>query len=209
MQERVFDIRHHKYVRGPGWLGLSVLLFMLFFAGGCGRYGSPLAPERFAPAPVEALALTAEADRVKLEWDAPLSDASNAELRSMDGYAVYRLTRESFAGPLATIDPDDYQYEKIGFVEDDHVVKRDALRKEARARGEVGRGLDVPAEEKHFMYEDTDVQSGKIYFYSVVPMNQGWVEGAEKLIARVLFKGAESSVLVLKAGEARYIRQAR
>jgi len=185
----------------------SSLMAVTLLIVGCGRVGAPLAPERLAPAAVREFKVKTSDDAVVLSWTAPDKDLRGLEIKFLDGYKVFRLTRDGVTQVLAKGDMSDYEYELVAEVKDTHVMERDSLRAAARAEGKVGRGLQVPAEQLQFEYSDKDVAPGLVYFYSVVPYNNGDVEGTEKSVARVIFKGEDSSVLIVNAGDIAFPRK--
>lgn len=160
---------------------------------GCGRYGAPVAPEMVAPEAVGDLKVVAGAGGVDLAWHAPGKDQRKKELRFIDGYTVMRKhIRERGAET-----DEDVPFEELGFIPDGHLIEQDALRKEARAQGKVGRRIKVDDEKTKFAYADRSPEKGKVYLYKVVPTNQGGVKGGVKKLAKVYFEGEGSRVAML------------
>jgi hypothetical protein len=167
---------------------------------GCGRLGPPLPPEAFSPQEVENLTATTTSSSVEFRWEAPSSDRRNKELKTIDGYQIKRVELEaSQAGGLIELTPVSEEAEpvEVGFVEDLHLRELQRLKKAARSEGRSARKIDVDPALKQFVFSDTDVTPGKRYSYSIVPVNQGGVEGRVRHRIEVHFRGELSQPVVI------------
>lgn len=188
--------------RSGTFLIASLATVVAVLVSACGRYGQPLPPESFSPAPVQSLEVVPAADGITLKWEAPNDDRRGKELKSLDGYRVYRTelsTEKTKKKAPGEDEPEATDDEPYGEVADGHIAVRDQLRRDARAQGKIGRRVDVPAESKKFEFKDTALIEGKSYAYRIVPVNQGGVEGALKKAIRVRYLGAESEVSIVDA----------
>jgi predicted small lipoprotein YifL len=157
---------------------------------GCGRFGPPLPPERLAPRAVSDLEVTADDHALNFSWGAPHLDERGKELKSIDGYFVYRkIIRQQ-----SDISDPAVPYQLISTVPDTHIITREKLRAEARAQGKPGRRIEAPAAQREFKYSDTDVKQDESYLYKIVPFNEGDVEGIVDQQTLVLFTGTTSKV---------------
>lgn len=170
----------------------AIIAFVVLVAG-CGRYKPPLPPEMFAPKAVDPFVVTARPDGVQFAWTGSDEDRRGKELKFVDGYAIQRKTIEETGDETNP----KISFDTIGFVKDTHVLKREELRKEARAEGRIGRTVEAPGEFMQFSYLDSTAQNGKTYLYQVVPQNQGGVDGVVRQVYRVIFKGTSSDITVL------------
>jgi hypothetical protein len=171
--------------------GVTLLISSLFFASGCGRYRPPLTPEELAPAAVENLVVTTSEKGVVFTWVAADKDRRGKELKSSEGYSIERKELVHRGDETDA----SVQFEKIGFVNDSHVEVREKLREEARAAGKIGRTVKAPEEQMKFTFTDTTAKIGKTYVYQIVPQNQGGTEGQVGQVTKIVFKGAQSTVV--------------
>jgi len=169
------------------------LFIFISFGTGCGKYSPPLAPEDLSPQPVTELKVVSSPDGVAFSWRAPNKDHRGKELRTLNGYRVYRKVLEKSSDLL---DP-KVEYSEIALVEDPHLAKLQQLRLDAKAQGKPTRSVKVTDAEKAFSFSDTSPQSGKRYAYQIVPINQGNEEGDPGQIILVLFRGETSEVSML------------
>src|SRR5690606_37532724 len=147
-------------------------------------------PEAFSPQGVQELQVVYHAEGVSFAWKAPSDDLQGKELKTLNGYRIYRkeiVEREDLLAELS-------EYELIETIVDTHVEERERLREEARAAGRPARRIDAPSELTKFSYMDRNVEPGEVYAYRIVPFNQRDVEGLSPNIIRVLFRGASSEV---------------
>jgi hypothetical protein len=159
---------------------------------GCGRYRAPLAPEELAPAAVENLMVTTTDDAVVFTWVASDKDRRGKELKSAEGYSIERkelVHRGDETDPAV-------EFEKLGFLQDDHVEVREKLRQEARAAGKIGRTVKAPEDKMKFTFTDPKPKIGSTYVYQLVPQNQGGTEGQVGQLVKVVFQGAKSTVVM-------------
>jgi len=168
----------------PAVMALAGLLLVMGLAG-CGKFGPPLAPEVMAPAEVRDLQVTPAHDGVTFSWRSPTSDRRGRELKALGGYHVYRRS-------LGESGPEDFTL--ITSIEDNHIAARDALRAEARKAGQPVRRIQADAALTSFRFTDTGVVPGAVYLYRVVPFNQGDIEGGQRRMVRIVFRGESSEV---------------
>lgn len=174
-----------------GILALSILV------SACGRYRPPLPPEMLAPAAVEGLVVTPSESGVAFAWTAADKDRRGKELKSAEGYSIERkeiVNRGDETNPKV-------EFTQVGFVQDKHVAIRDQLREEARAQGKIGRNVKSPPEYTKFMFTDVTAELGKTYIYQIVPQNQRGVEGQIGQLAKVIFQGPQSAVVMMASKE--------
>lgn len=167
-----------------------ILLGVILALGavGCGKAARPRAPEYFAPDAVKNLQVTGEADGVLLSWEAPENDSQGKSLRSIDGYRIYRRPLLAEEGAAFVL---------VASVQDRHLLEREALRQKLKQEGKPSRRADVSADKKRFMFKDTSVARGVSYLYSVVPYNQGDVEGRIFDLLKVTFSGKETRTVLV------------
>ena len=166
-------------------------------SSGCGRYGAPRPPEVFAPRGVEALQARADLEGVHLSWTAPDRDAKGEQLKSMNGYYVYRKAIER----PSDISDRGVEYEELAEIPDAHLAKLDALRKQARAEGKISRKVKVDQAELEFKYTDSSPRPGVTYLYRIVAFNQGSVEGLVPKLVKVVYRGDASVVSLVDAAD--------
>ena len=175
---------------------LKILIISSFIIS-CGKFAPPIPPESFAPRSVRDLTVVASIEGVQFEWDAPELDRRGKELKAMDGYEIQRKELKQKSDAL---DP-EVEFEKIGFLEDVHVLNRDEKRDLAKAEGRPSKRIGADANLKHFSYLDQGLTPGVEYLYKIVPINQEDEEGDVKQFVKVRFKGESSSVLVMNNSE--------
>jgi hypothetical protein len=164
---------------------------------GCGRYRAPLTPEELAPSAVKNLIVTTTAQAVVFNWRASEVDRRGKELKSTEGFSIERKELQRRGDET---DP-SVDFDRLGFVGDDHVEVRDRLRVEARAAGRVGRSVKTPDEELKFTFTDVTPVLGRTYIYQIVPYNQGGIDGQVGELVKVVFQGAQSTVVVSPSEE--------
>ncbi len=168
------------------------ILSALFLLTSCGKYGPPKPPEFYSADVVRELELRPMVQGLEFRWKAPENDRRGEELRSMDGYRVFRKELKRPSDLLK-----DDGYEEIGFVEDLHIRVRDERREAAEEQGLPTRKVQVEDELKRFSFLDTSPEAGKNYLYKIVPINQDGIEGATDKQFRVLFRGTSSEVQIV------------
>lgn len=160
---------------------------------GCGKYGRPEPPEAFAPAAVQSLEVSADTSGVNFKWKSPERDVKGRELRTMDGYRIYRKELQE-KGDLLN---EDVEYEILSTTPDIHVAELKRLREEAREAGQITRKVKVDEALKKFEVSDKTVSPGRMYAYRVIPFNQGDTEGRAGKIVRVLYRGDSSEIVMI------------
>lgn len=156
-----------------------VMAFVILAYVGCGRKGSPKAPEETAPSQVRFFTATPQTNGVMLSWEAPLMNAEGKELVDLEGFLVQRNMR---------VIGEDSDFETI------HELK---VLPPAQVTAEAPAPTKTPAETSQvvkYTYQDTDLQAGKVYEYVIIPYNEDDVEGVPSNLFRITFSG-ESSVV--------------
>lgn len=171
----------------------GLALGALIVLSACGKYAPPRPPEDFSPREVQALAVSASLQGVKFEWKAPEKTMRMKELKTIDGYHVYRkeIKRTSDIMDRAV------EFDLLASLPDTHLLELEKLREEARQADKPTRRVKIDDEKKKFEYTDTSVQSGKTYAYRIVPFNQGSVEGNYSELIKVLFRGDSSEIALI------------
>lgn len=169
----------------------AYILFLLL--AGCGRYLPPLPPELLAPSAVRTLEVTADLQGVNFKWDAPDRDQMGTELKTIEGYRVYRKVLEK---PSDLIN-EDIEYDLLAMIEDKHLVELDKLREEAIEQNRPSRKVKVDEALTKFAYTDNQPVGGKLYAYQIVPINQDGVEGMADKIIKVLYRGTTSEIVMI------------
>ncbi len=182
----IFHIPH-----GRRLVGFVFLVMSLCLVTGCGRYGSPIAPEEVSPSAVLDLEVLPELQGIHFKWKAPANDQRGKELKFIDGYRIYRKTLER---PSDLVD-DSVEFEEVAMVDDTHLEVLRSRREEAQAAGKPSRLISVEEDLKKFEFTDVSVQAGGMYAYQIVPVNQGGVEGALAEVIRIVFRGPSSEVI--------------
>ncbi len=170
------------------------LVLLLLVPCACGKYGPPLPPEALSPRAVKDLEVKASLEGVKFSWRAPESDLRGKDLRSMDGYRIYRHTAASSQGrsPLS-----DAAFELAASVEDRHVLELERLQNEARAAGKPVHRVKVDDALKRFEYLDKALKTGETAYYRIVPFNQADVEGESSQLVKVVFRAEASEITLI------------
>jgi hypothetical protein len=205
-------IRKSKGIK-PVWNIVAVSLAAGLL--GCGRYGAPLAPEQFSPGTVRNLVANIEPsgapmsnDKVslKLVWDAPLVDARGVELSELYGFRVLKLAIKEADLISGKAELNQADFLQVAEIKSGYTEERDALRKAARQKGEIGRGLNVDDAKLHHEFVDKQIGQGWLYLYKVMPLNQGGVEGGVSQVVRVRRSTGGTAkapeVIILSANEA-------
>ncbi len=159
----------------------------------CGKYAPPIPPELLSPRSVESLEATADVEGVMFRWRSPETDLRSEELKTMDGYRIYR---KELVKPAAVVD-EEIPFDLIGGIPDTHVLIRDNLREEARKTGKPSHRVTVDSSLTKFEFRDTQAQSGATYLYKIVPYNQGDVEGETANLVKVAFRGDASHISLM------------
>lgn len=173
-------------------LFFAVALCSLFL--GCGRYLKPLPPEAFAPQAVRDLIVHADTNGVIFDWKSPELDRRGKELKTLDGYDIYRKVIENPADVVSR----DVEPDKIASISDLSVATLTKTREEARAQGKIGRRIKADSALQSFTFTDATAEPGKEYLYTLIPINQGDVKGAPGVPIRVLFRGEASEISFVK-----------
>jgi hypothetical protein len=171
----------------------TVVLGCLCVLAGCGKYAPPRPPEDFSTGEVQSLEVVAELQGIKFRWRAPDEDQRSRELKTIDGYRIYRKE----VGRDSDIIDDSIDFELVASIEDTHLLELDKLREEAEQAGKIKRKAKVPDEKLQFEYTDLGVQAGKTYAYQIIPYNQKDVEGRYSQIVKVQFRGDSSDVFLM------------
>ena len=145
---------------------IALLVLVASLIVGCGKKGSPEAPELSAPSPIRGLNIAGDVRGVLLRWAAPATTASDDELTDLTGFAVER-------SPV--VPGERAQFELIA----DITVPA------------IGQGDTV-----NFQYHDAAVQPGRAYEYRVVPYNREGIRAKEPRVMRVVFLGESTTVEV-------------
>lgn len=162
----------------------------------CGKFGPPLAPEALSPRAVEQLQITSSLEGVKFAWKAPSSDQRGRDLRSLDGYRIYRAAAPAADGGRL---PQESDYRLLAELEDRHIedlLKRKTL---ALEQNQPQSRVKPDGALMQFEYTDRDVQRQQKYYYRIVPFNQGDVEGQVRQIIRLAFNAENSDVVLIPA----------
>jgi hypothetical protein len=187
-----------KVAEGGSRILKAGVVCALFALAGCGRYRLPLQPELLAPDGVLNLVVQPADTSVAFSWIAADVDRRGKELKSAEGFIIERkelIARGDETDPEVTFD-------KIGFLKDRHVEVRDTLRKEARAAGKIGRTVESPEQYTTFSFADSTPVKGRTYLYQIVPVNQGGTRGKVGQLAKVVFQGQQSAVVIVASKEA-------
>lgn len=177
------------YMKKITYLGL----FLMMAAGlvSCGRYLPPVPPETLAPAAVTELEVTADLQAVNFNWYASDRDQAGAELKTIEGYRIYRKDLEK---PNDMVN-EDIRYNLISTIEDIHLKELKKLKDAALEAGTPTRKVKVDENLKKFTFADSQVSPGRLYAYQIIPVNQGGVEGEANKIVKVLFRGTSSEIV--------------
>lgn len=170
---------------------------MFCILSACGKYAPPYAPEDLSPQAVRDLTVTASTAGISFAWKAPENDQLGKELRSMDGYRVYRKVLQRDADLFNR----DVEFEIVATIPDSHVIERERLREQAREEGKSTRRIKVPEELASFTWVDSSVRAGVVYAYKLTPVNQGGEKGLVEQIVRVAFRGDSSDITAIPFSE--------
>lgn len=168
------------------------VLFLLSLSA-CGREGPTRPPQDFAPRAVEQLKVSGGVDGVRFTWNSPTSDRRGKSLESLDGYQLLRA--ELSADQELRLD--DLEFNQLTFLPDQSVATLLSAREEARNKGQLTRHVKVDPALSQFSFTDQNVRPGQVYFYRILPTNQGGIEGEAKNLVRVVYRGEASEVALL------------
>lgn len=166
----------------------------LFMITACGKYAPPQPPEAFSPKGIQQLEVVANLNSLLFRWRAPDEDLRGKELKSMNGYNVYR---KELSFPSDVTD-EDVEFELITEIEDLHIEERDKLREAAEAEGKPIKRIKADGTLKQFEFLDDSLKPGHSYLYKIVPFNQGDIEGQVLEMVKVQFRGQSSTVIIVK-----------
>lgn len=158
----------------------------------CGRYGPPRPPEFFAAKKVSDISVTPAVNSITLNWRSPGQDVRGKELKSLDGYTIYR-TKQS---DIQEGKPLKEYMTKIGTVDDPNIKERERLRKEAKEKNQISHRIQISSEKRNFKFEDANLTNGETYVYMIEPFNQGDVKGRPSQLIKVLFRGEQSDISI-------------
>lgn len=158
---------------------------------------APVAPEALAPAAVKNLKIVGQADGVLISWLSPETDQRGADLKSIDGYKIYKKTAK--ASSVSSEAPATFA--QIANIQDQHIVELNKQAAELRAQGKPGRRAKIDAALKTFSYLDKQVQLGSTYIYKLVPYNQGTMESSSFDLISINWKGSDSAAKILDSSE--------
>ncbi|WKZ56776.1 MAG: hypothetical protein QY326_08580 [Bdellovibrionota bacterium] len=178
-------------------VGCALLCAVMLCSGGCGKYGPPLAPEVFSPQAVGELQSSLEGKTLVLRWRAPSDDLRSRALRSLDSYRIYRKSVERDSQVL----DEEVEFEVVAEVPDRSFAELESRQKEARELGLPGHRVRLTEEFIIHEFRDDTLEEGTRYYYRVVPVNQGDVEGAAPQLVRVIVEGARSETSVIAYSE--------
>lgn len=167
-----------------------IVIFSLISLVCCGKYGKPLPPEHFAPAEVKGLTVTTSVQGVAFGWHSPDKNNRGKKLEDLEGYRIYRRELDSSSRLL---DP-NAKFELIGTIEDTHLKELLEQKQQALEQGQLTRKVSAPDEKTKFEFIDRAAVPGKSYFYQIVAINQGGIEGKIAERINVRFRGEISEV---------------
>ncbi|MBX7136754.1 MAG: hypothetical protein K1X83_02135 [Oligoflexia bacterium] len=186
-------------------LRIAIPLLLALALSSCGKYGPPVPPEALSPAAVHELRAEGAAEGVKLSWRSPEADLRGQDLKSLDGYRIYRKLSFGIEDVATGTRPEGGQesdYELLATIPDSHVADLKKLKDEALAAGKPARRLKAPDSAKEFSFTDPKVAAGKTYLYRVVPFNQGDTEGRVTKLLKVTFNGEQTASSLVAVSEA-------
>jgi multidrug efflux pump subunit AcrA (membrane-fusion protein) len=169
------------------------VLLVSLLVSACGRYASPVPPEAMAPGAVVDLQVKAQNDGLELSWKSPRNDVRGQELKSLDGYRVYKALVAEGQEAKA----DQLQFSLLRTLSDTSVSTLENKKKELRAAGKPSRKASIDAALMQFALKDSELQSGSRYLYKVVPVNQGGLEGERYSLVQVVWSGAQSRIFMV------------
>lgn len=171
-----------------------IVLSTLFFLSSCGRYVDPVSPEIVAPEGVRALAVDADLTRVTFNFRSAQRDTRGKQLKSLDGYRIYKkeITEES-----PSIFKKD-EYDLLTMINDDHLPELFALQDQARAEGRSPRRVRAPDAQTTFTFTDKNITPDRIFAYRIVGVNQNGVESNMERIVKVDLLDSEVEVQIIR-----------
>ena len=159
----------------------------------CGRFGPPKPPEDFAPKSVSSIEAKATADSVTISFKSPEKDIHGKELKSLEGYRIYRVKETDIKSDGAI----DRYLTEVATIDDNSLAEREEQRKAAREANQLSHRIKVPDEKRNFNFEDKDLKVGEVYIYRIEAFNQGGVKGKPSQLIKVLFKGEQSDIFIV------------
>ncbi|NBW40967.1 hypothetical protein EBR25_08195 [bacterium] len=173
------------------YMMLPVISFSLL---GCGHYGPPQPPERFAPAAVLNISTTSQADGVTLQWRSPEKNLQGKPLEDLQYFDIRRTDLRDI--PQFRKDPIKNSI-SVGTVNDKAIADFVARRSKARSNKTPLRKEKINPELIQYDFFDGSVVRGESYLYSIVPMTKGDIPGKVEHYVRVRFSGTESEITLL------------
>jgi hypothetical protein len=173
-------------------LAFSVILLVALALTGCGRNLPPEPPEAVAPQSVFELTAKASNSGIVFEWIAPADDQRGKELKEISGYKIFKKEINKISDFL---DP-TVEWVEVGQVADNHLVKLQQLREEARSQGKPARRVQVDGIDKQFSFKAEGLKSGQRYAFLIRPFNESGGDGGADRVVQVVFRGTASEVAI-------------
>lgn len=161
---------------------LALVGLIFFWFSSCGRKGSPVPPENFAPSAVRFLSAQSEDNFIMLSWEVPLTQANGVPLQDLAGFNVRRNKLIENEQPHFLFLEDV----KVGLPSD--VARDEEKNKVSPTQPKIPEG-------SKYSFRDQDVKAGEVYEYMVIPYNEAGIEGVVTNGVRVKFSGAKGSTV--------------
>jgi hypothetical protein len=140
-------------------VGVAVILSVV---AGCGKRGALIPPEALVPAPVKDLAVAQKGARFQVSWSAPGKDVAGRTLRDLAGFELFRRL---VLPPAEDCEDCPTAYQQMVRVDLSYLQG-------VRRTGNL------------FLYDDSDLTSGKIYQYKVRSFSKEGAQSSDSNRAR-------------------------
>jgi hypothetical protein len=160
----------------------------------CGHYAPPQPPERFAPAAVREIEVTAQENGITLQWRSP---EQNLQGRPLEDLAYFDIRRAALKDLAQFIKAPIESSVSVGKVADKAITDFVARRSIARANKTPLQREKLDSELVQYLFADTSPTKGETYVYSIVPMTRKEVPGKVEQYIKVEYQGLDTLITLL------------
>lgn len=160
----------------------------------CGHYAPPQPPERFAPAAVRDITITAQENSITLQWRSP---EQNLQGRPLEDLAYFDIRRAALKDLAQFIKAPVESSISVGKVADKAITDFVARRSVARVNKTPLRREKLDPELVQYLFADTSPAKGETYIYSIVPMTRKEVPGKVEQYIKVQYQGLDTLITLL------------
>lgn len=182
-----------RKIPSRAFLGLLITSISLTFAS-CGHYAPPQPPERFAPAAVRDIEVTAQENSITFQWRSP---ELNLQGRPLEDLAYFDIRRAALTDLAQFIKAPIESSVSVGKVMDKAIADLVARRSIARENKTPLRREKLDPDLILYLFADTSPTQGETYVYSIVPMTRKEVPGKVEQYIKVQYQGLDTLITLL------------